>query len=135
MDTSETRIKMCKKAEEIQELAPKMEPWFSYNNVTVDSRGEFNAFPQNWPEDSFIWLPRQDELQEMLGDKWSVPWLPRNIWDFYRTQFYPHSVYEREGLYPSTWEPDSMEQLWLAFVMKEKYGKVWNGEDWIKEDS
>ena len=23
-----------------------------------------------------------------------------------------------------------MEQLWLAFVMKEKFGKVWNGEDW-----
>ena len=25
---------------------------------------------------------------------------------------------------------DSMEQLWLAFVMKKKYGKVWNGEEW-----
>jgi len=28
---------------------------------------------------------------------------------------------------------DSMEQLWLAFVMKEKYNKIWNGENWIKE--
>ncbi len=27
----------------------------------------------------------------------------------------------------------SMEQLWLAFVMKVKYGKVWNGDNWIKE--
>jgi hypothetical protein len=26
----------------------------------------------------------------------------------------------------------SPEQLWLAFVMKEKYNKVWNGEDWVK---
>jgi len=25
---------------------------------------------------------------------------------------------------------NSMEQLWLAFVMKEKFDKVWNGEDW-----
>jgi len=25
------------------------------------------------------------------------------------------------------------EQLWLAFVMKEKYDKVWNGDDWTKE--
>ena len=25
----------------------------------------------------------------------------------------------------------SMEQLWLAFVMKSKYNKTWNGEDWI----
>ena len=27
----------------------------------------------------------------------------------------------------------TQEQLWLAFIMKEKYNKVWNGEDWIKE--
>ncbi len=27
----------------------------------------------------------------------------------------------------------SMEQLWLAFVMKEKYNKVWDGEEWINE--
>ena len=25
---------------------------------------------------------------------------------------------------------NSMEQLWLAFVMKEKYGKVWNRDEW-----
>jgi len=23
----------------------------------------------------------------------------------------------------------TMEQLWLAFVMSEKYGKIWNGEN------
>jgi hypothetical protein len=28
-------------------------------------------------------------------------------------------------------QPESWEQLWLAFVMKEKYNKVWNGEDWV----
>lgn len=27
----------------------------------------------------------------------------------------------------------SMEQLWFAFVMKENYNKIWNGEGWIKE--
>ncbi len=26
----------------------------------------------------------------------------------------------------------SMEQLWLAFVMKEKYQKTWNGKEWVK---
>lgn len=25
----------------------------------------------------------------------------------------------------------SMEQLWLAFYMKEKHGKVWSGTEWI----
>ncbi len=24
----------------------------------------------------------------------------------------------------------SMEQLWLAFVMKEKFNKVWSGKEW-----
>ena len=28
----------------------------------------------------------------------------------------------------------SMEQLWMAFYMKEKYNKVWNGEKWITKD-
>ena len=26
----------------------------------------------------------------------------------------------------------SMEQLWLAFVMKEKYEKTWDGTNWIE---
>jgi len=25
----------------------------------------------------------------------------------------------------------SMEQAWLRVVMKEKYNKTWNGEDWV----
>jgi hypothetical protein len=27
-------------------------------------------------------------------------------------------------------EFSSMEQLWLAFVMREKYGKKWDGKEW-----
>jgi len=27
----------------------------------------------------------------------------------------------------------SMEQLWLGFVMKERFGKCWNGDNWMKE--
>ena len=30
------------------------------------------------------------------------------------------------------WVSPSMEQLWLAFVMKKRYSKVWNGKDWIE---
>ena len=25
----------------------------------------------------------------------------------------------------------SLEQLWLMYVMKEKFGKTWNGEAWV----
>jgi len=27
----------------------------------------------------------------------------------------------------------SMEQLWLAFVMFERFGKYWTGTEWIKK--
>ena len=41
------------------------------------------------------------------------------------------SYYGEHPEYPS-WVSNkwSMEQLWFAFVMKEKYGKVWDGESW-----
>jgi len=67
-----------------------------------------------------IFCPRQDQLQEMLKDKyaWSKKFPHDLIWDF--SSF----IQDNEKI-------NSMEQLWLAFVMKEKFNKIWNGEDWI----
>lgn len=28
---------------------------------------------------------------------------------------------------------ESLNELWLAFVMKEKYHKIWTGEEWINK--
>ena len=28
--------------------------------------------------------------------------------------------------------PESWEQIWLIAVMKTKFNKIWNGEEWIK---
>jgi len=70
---------------------------------------------------SYIWLPRQDRLQKMIElpkhrDKAGLAtyfslWLNKNI-DFWKFGW-------------------SMEQLWLAFVMKEEFNKIWNDENWI----
>ena len=54
-------------------------------------------------ESPSIWLPRQDQLQGMVEYTVGV------------NKF------------------NSMEQLWLAFVMSEKYNKKWDGKDWIKK--
>jgi len=66
-----------------------------------------------------IWLPRQDQLQEMVEGT-----IYEKLGKLYREivamDFYPC---------------DSAEQLWLAFVMREKYGKVWDGEKWVNEDT
>ena len=73
------------------------------------------------------WLPRQDQLQEMVKEKSDVyPWtLNRRFWKW------SHGFYEHEiaGYY------NSFEKLWLAFVMSQRYGKVWDGEKWEKSTS
>ena len=70
----------------------------------------------DWHRDC-IWLPRQDQLQEM--------WKPEGIF----MQKCGTLIFwlEQQDLLMHKW---SGEQLWLAFVMKELYSKQWNGEDW-----
>jgi len=74
----------------------------------------YSACPENWKaRPDTIWLPRQDQLQEMVGQPYSRP----------SKQLRELAEFSDEG-HPSA----SFEQLWLAFVMKEKYGKTWKGE-------
>ena len=112
MDTSETYIKMCEKAEEIQKLAPN--PLYSSHDWFVERiRG-------NVP----VWLPRQDQLQETVHPSdctYAISYcLLDNFIDWYQSRCYD----ELARVY-------SMEQLWLAFVMKEKHNKGWNGSEWV----
>jgi len=123
MDTSETYIKMCEKAEEIQGLRPMSQRWEmgdyvseGYTRWTIAEGKMGRCFAD-------IWLPRQDQLQEMLPEYIAksgfVPSLAAHFADFVcSTDLYP---------LPFT----SFEQWWLAFVYKQKYNKVWNGEEWI----
>lgn len=135
MDTSKEYIKMCEKAEEIQKN------WFPlrgdclvykhpdyWENIFVFS----NQHPVNDLKAITIWfllflfLPRQDQLQEMVRNMpvdlplSAIGWIGK---------FYQWCVDEMEHVTPMK---NSMEQLWLAFVMKEKYNKVWSGEEWVK---
>ena len=160
MDTSEIYIKMCEKAEEIQETkrygafsdtSPSAEALILddhdfygvheggqyYPNSTIGSHNIWNAtvfgYVSNNPQygcavqsnrritykvDEVIWLPRQDQLQEML----QPCGFGILLWDFHT---YASILIRDENII-------SMEQLWLAFVMKTKYNKVWSGEDWLE---
>lgn len=69
---------------------------------------------------NLIWLPRQDQLQEMVYYNGITGHLLNDFDRWYRIDS-PQGV-----------ERWSFEQLWLAYVMKEKYGKVWNKEAWVK---
>ena len=119
MDLTETYIKMCEKAEEIQSQASFSPDDFVYNSghdrVIVagyhDEDGEWLRGKNP------IWLPRQDQLQEMVHPE---------VTDWVK------AVMLRDFLKDYCDDGASMEQLWLAFVMKEKYGKIWDGENWIE---
>jgi|SRR3972149_3962879 len=133
MDTSETYIKMCEKSVEIQ---PKIK--LAWHNGKKDKPrsdrhwqpGDFysqngeadvmdvGADPYYYrPDGVAIWLPRQDQLQEMV----KIP--------IYDSLVVLELRMRRDIGYWGNFI--SWEQLWLAFVMQDKYGKSWVGEKWI----
>ena len=119
MDTSKEYIAMCD-CKEIQNLMPDC----VLNNrisgipyeVCYGNGCNFWAMKDKvtgW----FIWLPRQDQLQEMMhGEDYLDDYELSK--DF--VEYIEMTAYNRE----------TIEQLWLAFVMKEKHNKTWNGEEW-----
>lgn len=137
MDISKKYIKMCKKAKEIQKLwKPITGDLYVDNRQTkkeaeITPSGIFLRHVIDGQEEWFIWLPRQDQLQEMIDDP-----IEFAIDKFYSLQEYGNAFHDYIDNQTDSkyWKSmQSMEQLWLAFVMKEKYNKVWDGKDWEKE--
>jgi len=125
MDTSEQYIKMRKMA--IPNLGMGIPPGPSGTfldgvmYVWVDNKGDWYYFT----ETEAFQLERQDQLQAMAGYR------------DHENSYALLKTFERwvtgeclEDARKTQW---SMEQLWFAFVMKENYRKLWNGEDWMKE--
>ena len=122
MDTSD--IKMCEKGEEIQKYSPVADADVSLDEgICLDTKGDVYWRCRG---QGFIWLPRQDQLQAMVIDNTPNPdklgSLLSRFWVFCSCFYQGKLTFEVFT---------SMEQLWLAFVMKEKYNKTWDGTDWI----
>jgi hypothetical protein len=142
---------MAEKAKEIQSSwKPENGDWFlcvqPYADNEISCCGDVQVPYDNeiWEYDYYeggdkisqdwcIWLPRQDQLQDMIGG--------------FGKQLRHFLTIIQRGYNPpdcETWDImvgidnkycKSMEQLWLCFVMKEKHNKKWNGKDWaILED-
>lgn len=130
MDFTELNVKMCEKAEEIQQSrklndmewkAGDWGYWPPSGDINVIYDAEYQPCELG---KGHIWLPGQDDLQEMMELPSPFHLLERlNGW----------ITTETHGQNPAKYE--TMEQLWLAFVMKQKYNKVWNGKDWEYESS
>ncbi len=161
MDTSEKYIEMCRKAEEIQELFKGAKgdfyAWQAKKNSPLMPGvfggglcGDLDQEDLLLIKEELIWLPRQDQLQEMLiglesritRESLEVSCIFKNarsillgFWEFYTDEFGVKNKYYANGIFPLNKENgpfDSLEQLWLAFVMREKYDKIRDGGNWIK---
>jgi len=132
-------IEMCEKAEEMQEKwKPERGDYyrkyhFSKNKVKIYSKIAVypplsnhkrfllkNIGKKNSP---FVWLPRQDQLQEMLFD------------EFYDNPFDIEIIFNEWMVLDKyiLMKYNFLEEAWLEFVMKEKYNKVWNNSGRVNE--
>ena len=136
MDVSREYIKMCEEAKEIQKSISSAGNWHSYGNseAVVSSQGSFYTLQNG----GWVWLPRQDQLQEMINGSWQSKLARLDIFCDPPT---PEIIKAHEKIYQKVLARHkyinnftSFEQLWLAFVMHERYEKYWSEseKEWIK---
>ena len=123
MDTSKEYIKMCEGAEEIQNIRyPDFfaGDWYISHNGYTFIVGSLPPLGEDLHRGGEVWLPRQDQLQEMvLPSTCNAYWLVNQI----------NCMCYNDNAYGLCGNP-SMEQLWLAFVMSKRFGKHWSGKEW-----
>ena len=126
MDTTKEYIKMCEKAEDIQQLWKQsigdydVEPDdYTVCMITVLSEKAFGTRDKN-----SIWLPRQEQLQELVDNiditisksetkQWCW-WIAEDEMGPTKIEFF-----------------DTLEKLWITYVMFNLFSKIWTGRNWI----
>ncbi len=133
---------MCKAAQELQDIWEPDDGDFYYDLQGLNSIGVWTNWGCSNRNDRH-WLPRQDQLQELLFKTCTIGYLIHGLNDFaYPEQSCPDAVQPcpacdkcREVGVERRKTCDSMEQWWLLFVMHEIYKKKWDGIEikWIEE--
>lgn len=149
MDTSKKYIEMCQKAQEIQNYYKEKlfgDPsFFAFQCTEYFCKQCYSQFYNNesfcsscggkilekitweisddWDEKT-IWLPRQDQLQEITGHStgmskhlWFADWIDEN---------FTHYTKQEAIIIDDT----SLEQFWLMYIMEKKFSKAWDGKNW-----
>jgi len=121
MDETSKYIKMCEGALPDIGCHGWQDGDFAYRNGKVEVFHQKAAANMGWQTgDQCIPLYRQDQLQELIADKIGKIDAIGIAWNLHRFCGDNRTGYAGQFL--------SMEQLWLAFVMKELHGKVWDDE-------
>lgn len=117
MDTSEEYTMMCELAKEIQKQWDySVFDFWKFKNPELPPPliSGYDCFEK----EGKIWLPQQDQLQKMFNYDWHSVFCNGLISKFHESQYYIQFK--------------TMEELWLAYVMKEKYNKIWYDDNWVK---
>jgi hypothetical protein len=127
MDKSSPYIKMCESAKEIQ---MRWQPEFGdfFVSMSLGMASTCQLIMSNLEKKASylktitaIWLPRQDQLQETVIENYPTPW------DL--AIAFSNILMGDNASYFDKF--DSMEKLWLAFIMLEKSKKKWNEREWV----
>ena len=142
MDTSETYIKMSdcpeiqKEARYIGDNMEELGNWFAFyvtgkwQPPVIYTYGLCLPYERG---DYAVWLPSQDDLQKMIIDHTKLNLLRIiRVFNFWFESQISEGEFNDEYSFPKFYPINftSMEQLWLAFIMKEKYNKVWTNNEW-----
>lgn len=147
MDTSKVYQEMCKCPEIQSEWKPQEGDFFSFcGELKIIKDYEIWALEKRelshikeWNEiiktmgghfvdhflearECFVFLPRQDQIQEMMPKCNCQTCLIYGLYNFFEKNiegFFDKKIY-------------SMEQIWLCFYMSKAHQKIWNGKEWIK---
>lgn len=118
MDTSEEYLEMCSKLPiEIRKLVPRDH----YGSAGGDK--SFFGFSEKL--NGLVWLPRQDQLQDILD------WEKDGTFGVVMIDAFYNFVISSHDASPFNNTKSSWEKIWLEFVMYEKFGKKWNGKEWV----
>ncbi len=129
MDTTETYIKMHL-ALPIELIEEPQEGDYFYNT----ENGKTGKLGEAWEElrMPLIQLYEQDQLQEMVkGTKHSHLLAYEFACYFHGTMDPLYASISRDNFTVDS--DNSMEQMWLAYMMHKLYQKVWSNGEWVKE--
>ena len=123
MDISTENVLMCKKAIEMQD-SPKSSATMP-DDVFFREMAGGEYLVGAYSEESDIWLPHIYKLQAMVKRR-------NEVWIHLLNRFYNYYAEEVKNNHKWSLTFDTPEKMWLAFMMKEKYSKMWNGKKWVK---
>jgi len=127
MDKSTPYVRMCESANVIQKKwKPEFGDFFVSMSLGLTSQCEpitsdLEKKASYLKTIKAVWIPRQDQVQEIIIGNYATSW------DL--AIAFSNGLMGEHASYFETF--DSMEKLWFAFVMLEKYKRKWKEKEWV----